>query len=119
MEHGLFLRLIVQVHGWLNAFLTTRPALDAVSKSNFGRRRRAARFHTANVTVEDLAALATRSGAAPVCVAPVSDDAPVAAAARRRLACGIVVAVPAARLYLRSSARARGAVVRASPRSYH
>ena len=33
VEHGLFLRLtIVQVHGWLNAFLTTRPALDAVWK---------------------------------------------------------------------------------------
>jgi len=31
VEHGLFLRLaIVQIHGWLNAFLTTRPALDAV-----------------------------------------------------------------------------------------
>ena len=34
VEHGLFLRLtIVQVHGWLNAFLTTRPALDSVWKS--------------------------------------------------------------------------------------
>ena len=69
-----------QVHGWLNAFLTTRPALD--------------------ITVEDLAALATRSGgAATVCVAPATgEDAPVAAAAALddSLCSGVVVAVPAA-----------------------
>ena len=49
VEHGLFLRLtIVQVHGWLNAFLTTRPALDPVWESNFGRprhRRELTYFH--------------------------------------------------------------------------
>ena len=52
------------------------------------------------MTVEDLAALATRSGgAATVCVAPATgDDAPVAAAAALddSLCSGIVVAVPAA-----------------------
>ena len=50
VEHGLFLRLtIVQVHGWLNASLTTRPALDHVWKSNFGARAHAIDaiyFHT-------------------------------------------------------------------------
>ena len=58
------------------------------------------KIHRLDVTVEDLAALATRSGgAATVCVAPATgDDAPVAAAAALddSLCSGIVVAVPAA-----------------------
>ena len=69
-----------------------RHRRDVVSDDDFP--------HRLDVTVEDLAALATRSGgAATVCVAPATgDDAPVAAAAALddSLCSGIVVAVPAA-----------------------
>ena len=72
-----------------------------VEIKNFGRPTPSTRFpHRLDVTVEDLAALATRSGGAgTVCVAPATgDDAPVAAAAALddSLCSGVVVAVPAA-----------------------
>ena len=81
-------------------FVAIRGCVEIKFRGPRPRHRRDLFPHRLDVTVEDLAALATRSGGAgTVCVAPATgDDAPVAAAAALddSLCSGIVVAVPAA-----------------------